>query len=670
MWETIKATPDYQSVFMINALIGASVLLLIVELRRDALRVLLTVGVALVFGYLMTALFNLDAAARLTRGEFRVRVISDAEPLTSINYEDRLTAEFNNPQAETPLQEISYRFAGSAGNRVSILAFAADENSSLDLRVALLDAGGAALQEGLNATQPQMRAFRRYLNSELDAVIEDFTLPGDGIYTITASPEPASAEVRGEFTVALLSDDPPPVNIAYNGDPVGEAFNAENADKPLKQASYRFAGRQGDTVTILAYAFRPVDELNLQVSLRDAAGHEIGVSDDSSQEQVAAYSRELKTTKDAIIENVVLPADGVYAVAIQPEPLNATTQIKEMVSATNKAYNAFLLGPLENLNRWILWIRDALTLVMAGLAIAIVFRAEQFSLGAEGQIYFGALVSGVIGLSFGGVPRALLVPIALLSAATAGFLWGLVPGALKAYLGANELVSTLMLNTIATRFYEMVLNWQLKPPEAGYLVSDEIGTNGLLHPIIDVGGDQVSIAVYLVIGMALLTWVLIQRTPLGYEIRMIGTNIKFASYGGVNTKRTIMLTMAISGAVAGLAGAHLAMGIHRKLIVGISSGLAFEGVVVALLARNNPLVVPFAGFLYAYLRTGAQMMERDTNVSAEVVRIIQAVVILLITAEALVTFFQRRRLRRRGTVGLDMGGPPGALAPAEGGAHG
>jgi len=105
---------------------------------------------------------------------------------------------------------------------------------------------------------------------------------------------------------------------------------------------------------------------------------------------------------------------------------------------------------------------------------------------------------------------------------------------------------------------------------------------------------------------------------------------------------------ALSGLLAGLAGAHLAMGIHRTLILNISLGLAFEGVVVALLARNNPLVVPFTGLLYSYLRAGAQFMERDAGVSFEVVRIIQAVIILLITAEALVTFFQNRRVQRGG----------------------
>ncbi len=673
MWDTIKASTDYQGVLFVNVLIGVSVVLLIVELRWDAVRVLLTVAVALVFGYLMTAFFNLDAADRLIRGEFRVRVVSDAEPLTTINYEDKLTEEFFNPRDETPVSEVSYRFAGHEGDVVSILAFAEDERSGPDMQVALLDAQGEVLAESVGATSEQMRTFRRYLNSETDAVIENFTLPAAGFYVIQAKPQAGGEEKKAEVTVALLSDNLPLTDIAYNNEPVGDTFNKKNAPNPIKKASYRFAGGAGDVVSVLAYVFRPNVEADLRVRLIDPDGAEIGVNNDATEEQVEAFASDLKSTRDAVIQDVTLPADGIYTVEVEPEPLSTATKFKETIAATNKAYDAFLLGPLGRLNRWVIWIRDALTLVMLGLSIAIVFRAEQFSLGAEGQLYFGALVSGIIGLYFSDIPKTLLVPIALLSAATAGFVWGLLPGVLKAYLGANELVSTLMLNTIATRFYEMVLTFQLQPPDAGYTASDWIPENGLLAPLIDVSGDQVSIAVFLLIVVVLASWVLIQRTPIGYEIRMIGANIKFADYGGVNTKRTIMLVMALSGAVAGLAGAHLAMGIHRKLILNISVGLAFEGVVVALLARNNPLVVPFTGLLYAYLRTGAQVMERDANISAEVVRIIQAVVILLITAEALVTFLRRRRIQRRGTVDLDIeagGDEGGVMVPAKEGAHG
>jgi ABC-type uncharacterized transport system permease subunit len=666
IWNAVKSTADYQSILFVNALIGISATLLVVELRLDALRVLLTVTVALIFGYLMTAFFNLDAANRFIQGDFRVKIVSDAEPLTNINYGDQLTTRLT---PNTPFEGLSYRFAGSRDDAVSILAFAEEERDGIDLQATLYDAGGNVLQESTGASREQMRTFRRYLSSDADAVIETFILPDTSFYTIEVKLEPDSKD-RGEFTVALLSDNLPLVDLAYGGDPVGGTFNAEKTPNPLKKAEYQFAGRAGDMVSVLAFVFRSNVAANLQASLLAPDGKEIGANNDATEEQVAAFAPDLKSTKDAAIQNITLPADGIYTIRVQPEPLSTATKLKETFSVTNNAYDAFLLGPLSRLNRWVIWMRDALTLILLGLSIAIVFRAEQFSLGAEGQLVFGALISGVVGLTLSDLPETLLVPVALLSAATAGFLWGLLPGALKAYLGANELVSTLMLNTIATRFYEMVLTYQLKPPDVGYIKSDWIPENGLLSPIIDVSGDQVSIAVYILIIVVLLAWVLLQRTPIGYEIRMIGANIKFADYGGVNTRRTIMLAMAISGAVAGLAGAHLAMGIHRQLILNISGGLAFEGVVVALLARNNPLVVPFTGLLYAYLRTGAQIMERDANISSEVVRIIQAVVILLITAEALVTFFQRRRIRRRGTVELDLEQGGDTLTPAQGGAHG
>jgi len=670
MQQAVTSTIDYGGVLLINVLIGASITLFIVSLRWDALRVVLTVIVALIFGYLVTLAFSWDTAKRFTQGEFRVSLESDAEPPVDLEYDDDVSDEFNNPEAAPPLTEAAYRFAGRGGDTVSILAYAEDPESGLDLQVALLSADGTILAESTSATPEQLDTFSRDLETEKDAVIENFVLPADGVYTIQVQPEAASADIQGEFSVELVTEAESPIDFVY-GDQKGGEFNVPNVKDPLTEASFRFPGQAGDVVTILGFPARANIDVDVEMSLLDASGNTLASSQDVTPEQLAAHKGDLQSARDAAIENFILPANGIYTVHIQPEKVRRETQLDEALSKTNVAYDAFLFGSLNRVNRWIAWIRDAITLIMLGLAISLVFRANQFSLGAEGQLYFGALVSGVLGLTLGrDVPRALLVPIALLSAATAGFLWGLLPGALKAYLGANELVSTLMLNTIATRFYELVLTFQLQPPDAGYTASDWIPGAGLLPMIVDVKGDQISIAVFILIGLVFLTWLLIQRTPLGYEIRMIGANIKFANYGGVNTRRTIMLTMAISGAIAGLAGAHLAMGIHRKLILNISIGLAFEGVVVALLARNNPLVVPFTGLLYAYLRTGARFMESDANISSEVVRIIQAVIILLITAEALITFFRRQRIRRRGTVELDATPPLiEPVSPTAGGSH-
>ncbi|MFQ3567814.1 MAG: ABC transporter permease [Aggregatilineales bacterium] len=540
--ESIVNTADFPSLLFVNGLVGVSVGLFVWQLRWNALRVAITVVVALLFGFVVTTAFNLDTANRYTRGQFSVTIITEAEPV----------------------------------------------------------------------------------------------------------------EAEG-------------VDLIYGAEEGGE-FNRPNVRVPLTEAEFTFSGRAGDVISILSFAATRRSEVDLELELRAADGTVLASASEASAEQLARFSDQLRSARDAVIEDFTLPADGIYTIYTRPSSLGLETILSEALQATTRAYDAFLLGALGRINRWAVWIQDATTLIFVGLAIAIVFRARQFSLGAEGQLYFGALVSGIIALNSATFSPWLIIPVALVAAMTAGFLWGLIPGVLKAYLGANELVATLMLNVVAIRFYELVLTFELKPPDAGYVASAPFPVSGQLPPI--VGGTQVSIAVFLAIIAVLAVWLLIERTPLGYEIRTVGINRKFADYGGVNTRRTIMLAMAVSGIVAGLAGAHLSMGIHRMLILNISLGLAFEGVVVALLARNNPLVIPFTGLLYAYLRAGAQFMERDANVSFEVVRIIQAVIILLITAEALLAFLQRRRAARAAEPegeGIVTGESPGVIgsSPAE-----
>ncbi len=515
--EKMTGTATWQNILLVNVLVGACIFLFVVELRRQAIRVLLTVIVALLLGFFVTFTFNLDSANRLNSGEFRAQVISDAAAVENadvdLEYNKRRDGHFNKPNVVAPVSEISWTFAGSAGDVVHLLAYAKNRRSEVDLLVELRDDSGAVLAAATSATVTQVEDTFDDLFSVSDAVIEAYELPADGVYTL--------------------------------------------------------------------------------------------------------YSR--------------------------PEDIETGTVLSEAMTQSQLAFEALLLGPIERVNRWGVWIQDAITLILLGLSFAIVFRAKQFSLGAEGQLYFGALVSGIIALNSPHIPGIILIPFIILASGTAGFIYGLIPGALKAYLGANELVSTLMLNVIATRFFEMVLNFQLKPADAGYIASKKFTDNAILPVIVE--STQVTIAVFVLVIVIFISWLLIRRTPLGYEIRIIGSNLRFADYGGVNSRRTIMLVMAISGIVAGIAGMHLATGIHRQLILNISFALAFEGVVVALLARLNVLVVPFTGLLYAYLRAGAQFMERDADVSFEVVRMIQAIIILLITAEALVTFFQQRQKR-------------------------
>ncbi len=320
------------------------------------------------------------------------------------------------------------------------------------------------------------------------------------------------------------------------------------------------------------------------------------------------------------------------------------------------AYNAFLTGPVSRLNRAGEWIKESITLTLLGLSVAMVFKANLFSIGQDGQMQLGALVSGIVVL-YVPLPGILRIPLALIAAGVAGYLWGIIPGLLKAHLNANEIVSTLMLTAIAGRFYEWVLVDFLKPPTAGYNVSATFPPEGLLPSFIPpfltdlynlfTTKANITIMIYIAIALVFVVYFIMFRTPFGYELRMVGVNTKFARYGGVNTRRTIVQAMAVSGILAGLAGAHLTMGIHGRVITQITASLGFEGIVVALLARNNPLMVPIAALAYGYLRAGADIMERASDVPREMVLVIQAIIILLVTAERILPMVQKAIADRR-----------------------
>ncbi|MDX1520454.1 MAG: ABC transporter permease [Anaerolineae bacterium] len=319
------------------------------------------------------------------------------------------------------------------------------------------------------------------------------------------------------------------------------------------------------------------------------------------------------------------------------------------------AFRELLTGPFPRLsfedgfqvrgmNRFGNWIEESITLILLGLSVAIVFRARQFSLGAEGQLFLGALTAGIVSL-FVPAPIFLHIPLILVAAGAMGFIWGLIPGVLKAYVKADEIVSTLMLNIIAIQLYRLLLTQWLKDPDAGFVATEFFPASAVL-PIV-IPGTRVTIALFVMILAVAGVWFLMARTPLGYEIRVVGANLKFAEYGGINTKRVIAMSMAVSGILAGLAGAHLSNGLLKQLTLNLSPGIGFEGIVVALLARNDPKGVLVAGLFYGYLRTGAQIMERSSDVTREVVLIIQAIIILLITAERVFPLIQEWWKRRK-----------------------
>jgi simple sugar transport system permease protein len=317
-----------------------------------------------------------------------------------------------------------------------------------------------------------------------------------------------------------------------------------------------------------------------------------------------------------------------------------------------KAYTAFLTGPLSQLNRIGDWLEESLTLIFLGLAVTIVFNAKQFYIGLEGQMILSALASGTVALYLP-VDPIIRVPAAFLAGMTVSVLWAVVPAVLKAYLGASELVTSLMFNSIALRLFEYILRTYLQLPHVNGIMSERVPEDARLTTFIPnlpflqetreawTKATSVSWMVYVALGAVLLAYLLLYKTKFGYEIRAVGANAKFAKYGGINVNRTIVSSILVSGIFAALAGTHLVLAITQRVVQGMAFGFGFEGINIAILTGNNPLGVPIASLFYGYLRAGSDVMERVSDVSRELVFVVQAAVLLLLTAERLLPVVQQ-----------------------------
>ncbi|WP_227764335.1 ABC transporter permease [Zhaonella formicivorans] len=315
-----------------------------------------------------------------------------------------------------------------------------------------------------------------------------------------------------------------------------------------------------------------------------------------------------------------------------------------------EAFRILLVSPFSNLYNFGNVLERTVPFLFTGLAVAVAFRAQMFNIGAEGQLYMGALAGTVVAIYITGLPPVLHVSLALLTAMLAGGLFAAIPGYLKAYWDANEIVTTLMLNFVATLGVSYLINYPMKDVESGYSQTVFIQESAHLGRILP--PSRAHVGLFLALATAVLLYYFLYKTPRGYQIRMVGLNPHFAEYGGINRQFNMVLAMVISGALAGLAGIVEILGIHWRLIDAFSPGYGFAGINIALLARNHPLAVPFAALFYAYLSAGAALMERGTDVSREVVSIVQAVLFFFITAEGLFAYL-RRKAKKGGEPGVE-----------------
>jgi general nucleoside transport system permease protein len=289
--------------------------------------------------------------------------------------------------------------------------------------------------------------------------------------------------------------------------------------------------------------------------------------------------------------------------------------------------------------------------IFAGLAVAIGFKGGLFNIGAEGQLAFGAVAAAWAGYALPNLLQTSIPPFIhiLLSiglGALAGGIWGAIPGYLKAKTGAHEVINTIMMNYIALNLTSFLLNGPMKDPSPTNVIARTplIAESARMVPIFD--GLRLHWGFILALVMAFGTWWLLWKTRLGFEIRTTGLNPDAAKYAGINVARTIVVTMGLSGALAGLAGAIEVTALNYRHELGFSVGYGFDAIAIALLGKNHPAGIVIASILFAAMRNGATRMQFVTQIPTDVISIIQALILLFVAADAIVRYIYRIRARQ------------------------
>jgi general nucleoside transport system permease protein len=282
-------------------------------------------------------------------------------------------------------------------------------------------------------------------------------------------------------------------------------------------------------------------------------------------------------------------------------------------------------------------------LIFTGLAVAVPFQAGLFNIGAEGQLTLGALAAAVVGAVWPALPWPVAPVLATIAAILAGAIWGWIPGWLRARRGSHEVINTIMLNFIAAGLASYVTLYLLKNPDTQNPETRQIGAGYLIHQFGIFGGAPVSTALPLAITAAVLVWILLWRTVLGYEMRAVGQSEPAARAAGINSGRIRIIAMSVAGGLAGLVGVGEVLGNAGKFRLGFSPEYGFMGIAVALLGRNQPVGVVAAALLFGALHKGAADLDLETeHVTRELSLVLQALVILSVSADGLWSWMKKR----------------------------
>lgn len=311
------------------------------------------------------------------------------------------------------------------------------------------------------------------------------------------------------------------------------------------------------------------------------------------------------------------------------------------------AYGEMISGALGNKSGITQTLVTATPLLLVGLGICIAFRASVINIGGEGQIILGAIAATWFPLTFSNWPGWLLVPATLLVGFSAGALWGFIPGILKARLKVNEILTTVMMNAIALQLMNLLLRTVLMDPEgitSGTFLaqSERLPEQAWLTRLVP--QTLLNTGSLVAVGLAIVVYVFLWRTTLGYRIRAVGLNPDAARFAGINVPFNQALSLTLAGGFAGIAGAIEVLGVQRRLLEGITSGYGFSGIVAALFGGLHPLGTIPASILFGGLLVGGDKMQRAVQVPNALIGAILGLVVLFVVGSA---FWSQRWAARR-----------------------
>ncbi len=361
-----------------------------------------------------------------------------------------------------------------------------------------------------------------------------------------------------------------------------------------------------------------------------------------SQEEKGASGR-IK----GILKSLLVPVLAILTAVIVGGIIIWTVGGNPIAAYAGLVQGAF--GTPDALSETAVW---ATPYIFAGLAVAFAFKGGLFNIGAEGQLALGAVVSALIGYALPGWLHLQLspfihIPLAVGLGLLAGALWAAIPGALKAYTGGHEVINTIMMNYIALNVTSYLLNGPMKDPDPLNLSArtPEIAVSARIPTIFAASSLRVHWGFILALVAAAIVWWILWKTTLGFEVRTVGSNPDAAKYAGINVKRAIILTMAISGALAGLAGAIEVTALNYRHELGFSIGYGFDAIAIALLGKTNPWGVVLAAILFGAMRNGGTRMQFLTQIPVDIISVIQALILLFVAADAIVRYIYRVRAR-------------------------